>query len=71
MTTGAWHKRSKRKCYTANMKKMIYLGVFVGSTIGSGIGSLFDHGNFFGWWGFLLGTIGAFVGIWAGYKISL
>ncbi|MBI1856708.1 hypothetical protein HY003_03280 [Candidatus Saccharibacteria bacterium] len=50
-------------------KFMIYLGVFVGSSVGSWLGSLLDHGNFFGLWGILLGTIGAIAGIWVGYKI--
>jgi uncharacterized membrane protein len=27
-----------------------------------------DHGNWFGGWSILLGTIGAFVGVWAGFK---
>jgi len=51
-------------------KSMIWLGVFVGSTIGGLIGSALDHGNFFGLWGLTLGTLGSFAGIWAGYKIS-
>lgn len=49
---------------------MVWLGLFVGSTIGSLIGSAFDGGNFLGVWSFTLGTIGALVGIWAGYKIA-
>ncbi|MGH7250126.1 MAG: hypothetical protein ACREGC_04060 [Minisyncoccia bacterium] len=51
-------------------KGLIYLGIFVGSTIGGLIGGALDHGNFFGLWGFMLGTVGAFVGIWAGFKLS-
>ncbi len=49
---------------------MVWLGVFVGSTIGGLIGTAFDHGNGLGVWSFTLGTVGAFVGIWAGYKIA-
>ncbi len=51
-------------------KSLIYVGIFVGSTAGSWIGSLFDHGNFFGLWGIVAGTLGGFVGVWAGYKLS-
>ncbi len=52
------------------MKALIYIGVAVGSTIGGFLGSLLDGGTIFGVWGLLLGTIGAFVGIWAGYKLG-
>jgi hypothetical protein len=51
-------------------KGLIWIGVFVGSTVGSWIGALFDHGNWFGGWSIALGAVGAFLGIWAGYKIS-
>ena len=51
-------------------KFYIYLGIFVGSTIGGWIGSLVDHGNFFGSWGILLGTVGALLGIWGGFRLS-
>jgi hypothetical protein len=44
--------------------------VFVGSLLGSWVGSLFDHGNLLGAWGFTLGTVGAFIGVWAGYKLG-
>lgn len=52
------------------LKTYIWIGVLVGSTVGSGLGSLLDHGNFLGVWSFALGTIGAIVGIWAGYKLG-
>lgn len=51
-------------------KHLIYLGIFVGSTLGSWLGSAFDHGNFFGLWSILLGGVGAVIGVWAGYKIG-
>ncbi|GAC1572384.1 MAG: hypothetical protein NVS3B23_07540 [Candidatus Saccharimonadales bacterium] len=51
-------------------KKFIFLGIFIGSIIGGGLGSLLDHGNPFGVWGLALSTIGSFVGIWGGYKIG-
>jgi hypothetical protein len=27
-----------------------------------------DHGNWFGAWSILLGMVGSFAGVWAGYK---
>ena len=50
------------------MKLMIFLGIAVMGTLGSWSGSLLDHGNWFGVWSILFGTIGSFVGIWVGYK---
>ena len=50
------------------MKLMITIGIFLGSTFGGWLGALMDHGNWFGGWSILLSAIGAFVGIWAGYK---
>lgn len=49
---------------------MVWFGLFVGSTVGSFIGSSFDGHNFVGFWSFALGTVGGILGIWAGYKIS-
>jgi hypothetical protein len=51
-------------------KFYIYAGIFFGSGIGSWLGSLLDHGNFFGAWSIILGSVGAIIGIWAGYKLS-
>lgn len=53
-----------------DMKFMIFLGVTVVGTLGSWLGALMDHGNWFGSWSILLGLIGSFVGIWVGYKIA-
>jgi CHASE2 domain-containing sensor protein len=50
------------------MKLMIIIGITVIGSLGSWIGAALDHGNWFGPWSILLGTIGSFVGIWAGYK---
>ena len=49
---------------------MIALGIFIVGSAGGYIGSLLDHGNFFGAWGLLLSTIGSFIGIWLGYKVA-
>lgn len=50
------------------MKLMIFLGVLIGSTIGGWAGGALDHGNWFGGWSLLLGTLGGLVGVWLGYK---
>ena len=51
-------------------KHLIWLGIFLGSTVGGIIGSMLDHGNGLGFWTFFLGTVGSFVGIWGGYKLG-
>ena len=51
-------------------KRLIYLGLFVGSTIGGLIGAAIDKGNGLGLWSFALGTVGSLVGIWVAYKYS-
>jgi uncharacterized membrane protein YeaQ/YmgE (transglycosylase-associated protein family) len=50
------------------MKLMIMIGITIIGTLGGWLGSLMDHGNMFGVWGILLGTVGSFVGIYVGYK---
>jgi hypothetical protein len=52
------------------MKLMITIGILAVGTIGSWLGALLDHGNWFGGWSLLLGTVGSFVGIWVGYKAA-
>jgi hypothetical protein len=52
------------------MKKLIWLGVAIGGTLGSWLGAIPDHGNWFGGWSILGSLIGSLVGIWAAYKIS-
>lgn len=51
-------------------KTYVWIGVIVGGMIGSGVGSLLDHGNMLGLWSILLGGIGSIAGIWAAYKLS-
>lgn len=51
-------------------KHMIYLGIFIGSTVGGLLGTALDHGNGLGFWTLALGTIGSFAGLYAGYKIG-
>lgn len=51
------------------MKLMILIGITVGGTIGSWLGAtLLDQGNWLGGWSILLGAIGSFAGVWAGYR---
>lgn len=52
------------------LKHYIWLGIFVGSTIGGIVGNWVDHGNGLGFWTFALGTIGSLLGIWGGYKLG-
>lgn len=49
---------------------MITIGIVVFGTIGSWIGALMTHGNYFSGWSLLLGTLGSFLGIWVGYKAN-
>jgi len=56
--------------YTDRVKALIYIGLAIGSVVGGWLGSLIDHNPLFGPWSILFGTIGAFVGIWAGYRVS-
>ena len=52
------------------MKLMIGIGVTLFGSIGTVIGAAMSHGNEFGGWAILLGTIGSFFGIYAGYKAA-
>lgn len=51
-------------------KTYIYIGIAVGSIAGGALGAALDKGNVFGVWSILLSTLGAIVGIWAGYKLG-
>jgi dipeptide/tripeptide permease len=51
------------------MKSLIYLGIFVGGTIGSYLPTLFGQDMFSA--ASLIGSaVGSFAGLWAGYKIG-
>lgn len=52
------------------MKLVVSISILVFSTFFGWIGQLIDHGNFLGGWSIILGTIGAFVGLWIGIKIN-
>lgn len=50
-------------------KSLIWIGVFVGSTIGSYIPTLWGAG-FLSFSSVILSTIGGLIGIWGGFKLS-
>ena len=49
---------------------MIWVGIFIGGTIGGWIGALMTKGNWFSLTSILLSGVGSLVGVWAGYKIA-
>ena len=59
-----------KAAYNKHMKKLVYLGLAVGSTLGGWLGTVIDKGNGLGAWSLLLGTVGGLAGIWAGYKLG-
>jgi len=52
-----------------NTKTLIYIGAFIGSSIGGAIPLLWD-GGLFSFSSVFLSGAGALMGIWAGYKVS-
>jgi uncharacterized membrane protein YeaQ/YmgE (transglycosylase-associated protein family) len=50
-------------------KFVIYFSLFVGSAIGGYLPTLW-HQGIFSWQSLLGSTIGAFAGLWIGYKIN-
>jgi hypothetical protein len=50
-------------------KSLIWIGLFVGSSIGSVIPLLWNAG-FFSMWSVILSGVGGIVGIWAAWKFS-
>jgi len=55
---------------TMSAKTLIWIGVFIGSTIGGWLGALVSHGDWFSWQSIAGGAIGSFAGIYAGFKAS-
>ena len=52
-----------------NTKSLIWIGMFVGSTVGELLPSLWGESSF-SMSSILFSTIGGVVGIWAGFKLS-
>jgi hypothetical protein len=50
------------------MKLMIFIGATVFGGVGSWIGALMSHNNYFSSTSILLSAIGSLLGIWVGYK---
>jgi hypothetical protein len=50
-------------------KRLIWMGAFVGSTVGGFLPSLW-HASFLSFSGLACSTIGGLVGIWAGWKLG-
>ena len=55
-------------CYTFGMKLMIFIGLTLGGGVGSWIGALLSHNNYFSATSILLGAVGSLAGIWLGYR---
>jgi len=51
------------------MQSRIWLGIFIGSTIGGLVPELW-HANLFSYSSVFLSGIGALAGMWLGYKMS-
>lgn len=51
------------------VKTLIWLGLFVGSTLGGLIPGMWGDSMFSGW-ALLLSAAGGFLGIWAGYRLG-
>ena len=52
-----------------NMKKFVWLGLFVGSAVGGYVPALWGDGVF-SFVSILFSTIGGLLGIWAGHKLG-
>jgi hypothetical protein len=51
------------------MRTYIWIGILIGSTIGGLVPGLWG-GDMFSYSGLLLSGVGAFVGLWLGYKLG-
>jgi predicted MFS family arabinose efflux permease len=60
---------NRRLCYTAHMRSSVWIGIFVGSTIGGLILELWGS-DMLSYSGVLLSSFGAFVGLWLGSRAS-
>jgi len=52
------------------MKILIYVGVTIGGIVGAYLPVILFHVDSFSIISILLGAVGSFVGLWAGYKLG-
>ena len=50
-------------------KKLVWLGFFIGSTVGGFVPSIWG-GDMLSLSGFILSIVGGIAGIWAGYRLA-
>lgn len=50
-------------------KTLIWAGLFIGSTLGSYLPTLFGQ-SVFGGWSIIWSAVGGIVGVWIGYKMG-
>lgn len=51
-------------------KKLTYLGLFIGSSIGGYVPTLLWNADILSLSGLFFGLVGGLIGIWAGYRIG-
>jgi hypothetical protein len=51
------------------MKMLVWLGMFIGSTLGSYLPVLWG-GSLFSFTSVIVGSVGGILGIWVGYKLA-
>jgi len=51
------------------LKTFVWIGLFVGSTVGGMVPELWGE-SAFGGWSLVLSMLGGFAGIWGGYKLG-
>ena len=61
--------RLKRSTEESRLKTFVWIGLFVGSTVGGMVPELWG-GSAFGGWSLVLSMLGGFAGIWGGYKLG-
>jgi hypothetical protein len=52
------------------MKLAIWVGIFIGGTLGGWVGALMTNGNWFSITSILLSGVGSILGVWAGYRFA-
>lgn len=50
-------------------KTTVWIGLFIGSSLGQYLASLFNF-DFFSGWAFLISAVGGLLGVWVGYRVG-